>query len=324
MRLALYILIIMLNTAPFLSFIYITVPNGLFNVEGNSYSYLTFGSIEPVRYQQVYAATQFSQLPPGGAFISRIFFRADCPSSAPVSATNFQMNLSTTLKYPDQLSMVFSENIGADETVVFGPKYYLPPSPCGTNCPCTFSNGREVSLAAPFLYNPANGNLLIDLRISAIQAGGYRLDAQNSTNDSVSCVAAYSLQSNTATVVRTTGVITYFEFVPAPTLTALIDTNTLVLAIPLYPEGFQLQYSYLLNNNSTWYNINPQTEQIGFFKYARLPLNRSVKSQFYRLFWQNPGVQHISLSARAVLTPDSTPATHSLLIPLNPSLYDSP
>jgi len=303
---------------------YITVPNGFYNVEGNSFSDLTFGKLTPVRYQQIFAASQFSQLPPGGSFISVITFRADCSSADTVGIPNLQINLSTSLKAPDQLSMVFADNIGPDETMVFGPEPFSTPPYCGTNCPCTFIHSRYLALESPFLYNPANGNLLMELRISAMNYGGRKLDAQDTTNDSVSCIASFSLQDTTATVMRTAGVITYFRFDSLPSLESKIETNTFILKIPLYPGGFHLQDANFLSNNILWNNYPLQTEKIGIYNYARIPLNRGVSAQYFRLFWQNPGVPPISLAAPSALAPPTPPATNSLTIPLNPKYYEQP
>src|SRR5437899_2403168 len=68
-----------------------TVPNGLENVEGNDSSLLPFGVEGSVRYQQVYDASQFSRLPPGGAFLDVIFFRNDCKNGYAVLVTNLQV-----------------------------------------------------------------------------------------------------------------------------------------------------------------------------------------------------------------------------------------
>src|SRR5437870_5548328 len=57
------------------------VPNGLLNTNGNDASRLPFGYLGPVRYQQVYHASQFLRVPPGGAFITHIYFRPACSSS---------------------------------------------------------------------------------------------------------------------------------------------------------------------------------------------------------------------------------------------------
>ena len=75
-----------------------------------------------------------------------------------------QVNLSTTTRGPDQLSSMFSENVGANDTVVYsgqlntdliGGKYGGP----------TSWDFEIYPLAKAFLYNPDAGNLLLDVRI---------------------------------------------------------------------------------------------------------------------------------------------------------------
>src|SRR5881394_1149464 len=97
------------------SAIFFEVPSGLSDVEGNAASRLPFGYPTPVRYQQVFDVSQFTLVPTGGAFLTRIFPRADCSSTFKWLVTNLQVNLSTTLKSPDNLSAIFAENFGADE-----------------------------------------------------------------------------------------------------------------------------------------------------------------------------------------------------------------
>src|SRR5678815_4864698 len=85
----------------------------------------------------------------------RFFYRND--GFLNVDITSLQINLSTTSKGPDGLSTVFSENIGANETVVFGPR------------PARFGPGSPLpeytfQLDEPFFYDPSAGNLLMDVR----------------------------------------------------------------------------------------------------------------------------------------------------------------
>src|SRR5213593_1187193 len=73
--------------------IFFEVPNGLLSTNGNDASRLPFGYLGPVRYQQVYDASQFSRVPPKGAFITRIFFRPACSSTRSWVLTNLQVNV---------------------------------------------------------------------------------------------------------------------------------------------------------------------------------------------------------------------------------------
>src|SRR5712671_2031129 len=111
-----FILIVWLQaTIPHCAAVFIVVPNGAANVEGNEVGYDPFSAafVQQTRYQQVYHASEFSAVPRGGAYITGIQFRPDCIKNAGFAVlTNTQVNLSTTPKQPDQLSAAFDENIG--------------------------------------------------------------------------------------------------------------------------------------------------------------------------------------------------------------------
>jgi len=167
------------------------VPNSLAQTEGNLFNGFPFniGNIPAsMRYQQVFASSQFSALLPGGEFITQIAFRPEASSNgAAFSSTlpNIQINLSTTNRTPDGLSPTFSNNIGLDDTVVFGP------GPLALSSAKTGGSAKDfdilIGLKTPFLYNPAAGNLLLDVR----NFGGGRttqFDAQIASGDPVSRV----------------------------------------------------------------------------------------------------------------------------------------
>src|SRR5438034_2414348 len=74
-----------------------------------------------IRYQQVYSASEFSVLTNfGGGWIKDIYFRGDGSGGNGwfASFPSVQFNLSTTARGPDNLSSVFAENVGPDDTVV--------------------------------------------------------------------------------------------------------------------------------------------------------------------------------------------------------------
>src|SRR5438874_10645957 len=107
---------------------FIVVPEGLRYQVGNSQTLWPFlmqqsPEVPSMRYEQVYDASAFSQIEPPGAFLTRFFMRASTNTFAGARGitTNIQISFSTTSSAPDSLSTVFSENVGKDETVVFGP-----------------------------------------------------------------------------------------------------------------------------------------------------------------------------------------------------------
>ena len=101
----------------------VIIPSDSADADAIDISRLPFGYVCPqvVHYQQVYNAAAFSSVRPPGAFLTAIFFRGDCSASWVPVVTNLQVNLSITSKAADQLSALFAENPGADETVVGTP-----------------------------------------------------------------------------------------------------------------------------------------------------------------------------------------------------------
>src|SRR5260370_17209746 len=74
------------------------------------------------RYQQVYAASDFSQIASGGGLITELRFALhDQNPGFAVTLGKLQIDLSTTAKLPDALSPLFPQNLGADALVVLAP-----------------------------------------------------------------------------------------------------------------------------------------------------------------------------------------------------------
>ena len=130
---------------------------------------LTIDGKSSMRYQQVYANSEFGFLfvP---HLITQIAFRPDAGAGGAFSSTidNIQINLSTTSREPDNLSPNFLSsdfllNVGADDTEVFSGSLALSSSFDGPpGGPKEFD--IVIDLQQPFLYNPADGNLLLDVR----------------------------------------------------------------------------------------------------------------------------------------------------------------
>lgn len=101
-------------------------------------------------YQQVYASSSFSE----PITISDIVFYNR--SGASFRSGDYTLSLSTTSKLVDGLDTVnFDSNLGPDNQLFWsGPLSGPAPAP------------EVVFLGAPFGYDPALGNLLLDLRVS--------------------------------------------------------------------------------------------------------------------------------------------------------------
>jgi hypothetical protein len=176
--------------------VHFVVPFGSSNMDGNTYSLGGPAIQQPftIRYQQVYAASEFAYLTNcGGGWAIDILFRGDATNGTQsgVDMPSVQVNLSTTQRGPDELSAVFFDNRGPDDTVVFAGS--LQTGLLGGHRQGPEVWAFEIPLSKLFFYNPAAGNLLIDVRV--LQGSTFTnlafqpvFDAVNVTNDSVSRV----------------------------------------------------------------------------------------------------------------------------------------
>ncbi|MBB6053134.1 hypothetical protein [Armatimonas rosea] len=139
----------------------IVVPNNFANTE-TEYMLGTAPFNNPSRYQQIFDANQFPASP-GGILISKIAFRPGfAQESFRRKITSIQFNLSTTKQSLNGLDAAFSRNIGGNEAVVYRGSITFRASV--TNRKGAFNYDILVTLEKPFLYNPADGNLLLDIR----------------------------------------------------------------------------------------------------------------------------------------------------------------
>jgi hypothetical protein len=205
----------------------VIVPNGLSGIEGGGNNNFPFDSINPQRYQQVFAASEFGN----GGLITQIAFRPDgiVGKSFLLTIGNIQIDLSTTLAAPDGLNSTFATNVGADSTIAFSGSLTLSSSFTGpAGGPMAFD--IIINLTTPFLYNPHSGNLLLDVRnfsgTPSGLAGGF--DSQFTLGDSIS--SAYGdVGSTTASVIDTEGLVTQFGIVPEAGTIAMLAIGSLLI-----------------------------------------------------------------------------------------------
>ena len=165
------------------------------------------------RYQQVFASSEFGALS-RPELITSIAIRQLGTNTSPVSSSfsNVLISLSTTPDSPDALSTTFAANQGSDLTIVH-------------NGPLTFSGGSHsgvqpfdisFGLTAPFLYNPAAGNLLLDVQyISGETQDIWSADGVFAAGDSVSRIFAQGANAATGSA-DTFGWVAEFNASPAP------------------------------------------------------------------------------------------------------------
>jgi len=149
------------------------------------------------RVQEVYQAKQF---PSGPISITEMRFRpADAPYGGVFSCTvsNIQIHLSTTSKAAGTLSTTFASNVGTDDTTVFNGSLHLSSQFTG---PAVGPKDMDivVHFQKPFAYNPANGNLLLDVITRSADGTGSFVQTFGESNDTGARVVALNPNSATA------------------------------------------------------------------------------------------------------------------------------
>lgn len=207
------------------------VPDGLANTEANANNGYPFNlaahEMSSLRYQQVYDATAFAET----MLISGIRFRPDNLSGAAFSTTltSIRIDMSTTAFAADGLSTTFANNVGADNAMVFSGALALSSTNSGSSAgPRTFD--VYIPFATPFLYNPAAGNLLLDVRNFG---GGWstQFDASDVMGDSTSRVFSGNVNALTGSLddpQHSMGLVTAFEIaepVPEPATLLLLGSG---------------------------------------------------------------------------------------------------
>jgi hypothetical protein len=122
-------------------------------------------SVAPYRYQQVFPAADFGALGNRPHWIVGFAPRAD-QSVAGLSTAYLPDNyvrLSTTQRAPDNQSLVFDANFGADVAPFYnGPLTMVADGAGPASGPKEFYHADFSAGVTPFLYDPSKGNLLFD------------------------------------------------------------------------------------------------------------------------------------------------------------------
>ena len=163
------------------------------------------------RYQQVFGAVLFSSLGGQPAYISLIGFLSDPTFGRGFGANlpSVEILLGTTQRNPNELSTIFANNPDGTMSTVWA----QGPLHIGAGGP---GSGVNIMLQTSFLYDPADGNLLLEIRNYQRIPLPYEsriippvFDAWAITGDPISRVYAYDVNATTGTA-DTLGLTTYF------------------------------------------------------------------------------------------------------------------
>lgn len=201
----------------------IVVPNSLAASDGNTFVTAPTGGPTSLREMQVFDASQFGALS-GPSFLTGIAYRPDriAGPSGPRSVT-LRIYASTTSRSVAGLSTTFDQNIGADNTLVFSGTLDWTTG----NLPGP-GNTRQFDVlfpfTTPFLYDPAAGNLLLEMRLSG---NGQAIRADTVTGNELTRKLVNTSSSN-ATIgsFGNPAQVVQFTFEPPPPVpTTFSDAN---------------------------------------------------------------------------------------------------
>jgi hypothetical protein len=142
-----------------------------------------------------------------------------------MSTETFTISLSTAAATHSTLSSTYASNLGVDNKQVFSGSLSQP---------WAFGNTLTITLTTPFIYNPATGNLLLDVVGSGVAGAGNAYFDQNTSGSiatrRVYCVTGSACASGTLDA-SGSGLVTGFNFGPVggPVSAPAASTLTLVL-----------------------------------------------------------------------------------------------
>jgi len=205
----------------------IVIPNANASTPGDTDNRFPFLVSGGMRYQQVFASSQF----PGPVVLTEIDLRNGILTSAAFTSTisSILISLSTTSAAPDALSTTFASNIGANNTQVFNGSLTLS-SANGPGPGDTHAFDIIIPFQTPFSYNPANGNLLLNVTNNSGAngvVGGDFFDAVNVVDSVSRVVGPEGMPGATTGTADTLGLIVQFQ--TAVQVQAIPEPATLIL-----------------------------------------------------------------------------------------------
>jgi len=139
-------------------------PQAFANTEGSSA--VADALFDPFRYQQIFPAGDFAALGGKPHWITSFTVRPDQSLTTPRTATfaDNQVRLSTTLVTPANRSDLFDNNFGPDIAQVYrGQVTMVADADTFSSVPRKFYQASFPQGFTPFLYDPSQGNLLLDV-----------------------------------------------------------------------------------------------------------------------------------------------------------------
>lgn len=245
----------------------VVVPNSNASVAGGDTSGSLLSTAVSIELQHVYGNDQFASAS-GPIYITGFSFRA-VPGTGPLSETvTGNIYLSTGVNYPNSgnghtlLSTTFANNVGPDNTLVFSGSATINGPGCAAagTTPCPWAN--NIVFATPFLYDPANGPLLIDTKATSLSGSGQLdvSDCLSATMCSTAGISAVPLGSPTATgnggSVTLGGQVIQITYTPAPFFGGEISLGGGVYYLQFPNNNLFGYYSFIISPLFKFYHFD--------------------------------------------------------------------
>jgi len=172
-----------------------------------------------------------SQFPSGPIYITGITFRAAPGQGAYGLTVSGSVYASTSPNWPNSnnghplMSSTFASSVGPDNTLVLsGNNVTLSAPACAGPAPCPFAT--PIVFSSPFLYNPAKGPLLLDVKATAISGVGKADDESCAAPGCFEAgISVVPLGATTGSSVNFGGNVTEFTYTPATQTTTTVNLN---------------------------------------------------------------------------------------------------
>jgi len=198
-----------------------------------------------IRFMLMYDAAQFTDLS-GPSYLTQFAFRPSTSSSpgGPRQIT-FRLYASTTKRMVDEMSTKFSENTGNNRMLVFDGSLILS-SENLAGPEDTRQFDMITPLTTPFLYDPAAGNLVLDLQVA--RDGGLPIEYDGVTeNPALRGLASFD-NATAPSGEFVTPQITQFTFA-APPLVTIRQSQVEICWNSKSNLTYQVQYRSELTTN---------------------------------------------------------------------------
>lgn len=261
----------------------IVVPNQSAAQDGDTFTTTAAGDGGGgARSMLIFDASQFQPLT-GPSYLTRFAWRPDTlPGPVGPRTTRLEIYASTTRRSLAEITTRMNDNVGPDRTLIFsGTHPFVSANQPGPG------NTREFDyvfpVTTPFLYDPAAGNLVLDLQISGATGPAMRFDALTRSTVSLGLLGPDVATATTGLFVDVP--VTQLTFEPAPI--AEIRTSQVTVCWSSVPEAtYRVEWRTEVSP-AAWTVLVECVRSTGETTCVQDPLTPGDARRFYRIVRTN-------------------------------------